>query len=45
MSHVSKFYTALASQIQGLYWKDGGPIVAIQVKGAARLTIAENTTD
>lgn len=28
---VHGWYAALAQQMQGLYWKDGGPIVAAQV--------------
>jgi len=28
---VEGWYTALAAQLKGLYWKDGGPIVISQV--------------
>ena len=28
---VAGWYSALAAQLQNLYWKDGGPIVAVQV--------------
>ena len=28
---VSGWYTTLASQLNGLFWKDGGPVVSVQV--------------
>ena len=28
---VEGWYTALAAELKGLYWKDGGPIVIAQV--------------
>lgn len=33
---VSGWYTALAEQLRGLYWKDGGPVVAVQVDNETR---------
>ena len=31
LSCVAPWYAAVAAQIKGLFWKDGGPIVAVQV--------------
>jgi beta-galactosidase GanA len=31
MGYVEKFYAQLALQLKGMFWKDGGPIVAVQV--------------
>lgn len=32
LGYVKKWYTALANELQGTYWKDGGPVYAIQVR-------------
>ena len=31
MGYVSKFYFKLAQEMKGFFWKDGGPIVLVQV--------------
>jgi hypothetical protein len=31
MGYVEKFYAQLSIQLKGMFWKDGGPIVAVQV--------------
>lgn len=32
MSYVKKWYSAIADQVEGLYYKDGGPIIAVQLE-------------
>lgn len=32
IAHVEKFYKAIAGQVEGLLWKDGGPIVGVQIE-------------
>jgi hypothetical protein len=31
MGYVQQWYEQLSKQVQGLFWKDGGPIIAVQV--------------
>ncbi len=32
MSYVAKFYEQIGKQLQGLMWKDGGPVIGIQIE-------------
>jgi beta-galactosidase len=32
LSYVTKFYDAIGQQLNGLYWKDGGPVIGIQLE-------------
>jgi hypothetical protein len=32
LRHVARFYNQIARQLTGLYWKDGGPIVGVQIE-------------
>jgi hypothetical protein len=32
LKHVSRHYAQIAKQLTGLYWKDGGPIVGVQIE-------------
>jgi beta-galactosidase len=32
LDHVRRFYGEIAKQVQGLFWKDGGPIIGIQLE-------------
>ncbi len=32
MSYVAKFYRQIGEQLQGLLWKDGGPVIAVQLE-------------
>jgi len=32
IEYVSKLYAQIAEQLSGLYWKDGGPIIGIQIE-------------
>lgn len=32
MSYVAKYYQAVGGQLHGLLWKDGGPVIGIQVE-------------
>ena len=32
LSEVQSFYTQIAQQIKGLLWKDGGPVIGIQIE-------------
>lgn len=33
---VARWYAALSAELRGLYWKDGGPVVAVQVDNETR---------
>ncbi len=32
LTHVRRFYAEIAAQLQGLLWKDGGPVVGVQIE-------------
>ena len=32
LNHVRRFYAEIAGQLQGLLWKDGGPVVGVQIE-------------
>lgn len=32
MSHVGTFYTQIGTQLKGLLWKDGGPVIGVQLE-------------
>lgn len=32
MGHVAKFYSQIGEQLRGLLWKDGGPVIGIQLE-------------
>jgi beta-galactosidase len=32
LSHVSRFYGEIGTQLSGLFWKDGGPIIGVQLE-------------
>jgi hypothetical protein len=32
LGYVRRFYTEIAKQTQGLFWKDGGPIIGVQLE-------------
>lgn len=32
LGHVRRFYGEIAKQVQGLFWKDGGPIIGVQLE-------------
>ncbi len=32
MSYVAKYYAAIGQQLHGLLWKDGGPVIGVQVE-------------
>jgi len=32
LDHVRRFYREISRQVQGLFWKDGGPIIGVQVE-------------
>jgi hypothetical protein len=32
MAHVAKFYAQVGAQLKGLLWKDGGPVIGIQLE-------------
>jgi hypothetical protein len=32
LSHVRRYYTEVAAQVQGLFFQDGGPIIGIQIE-------------
>lgn len=32
MAHVATFYTQVGTQLKGLLWKDGGPIIGVQLE-------------
>lgn len=38
LRHVERFYKRIGEQIKGLYWKDGGPIVGVQLENEYNLT-------
>jgi hypothetical protein len=38
LRYVERFYKRIGEQIKGLYWKDGGPIVAVQLENEYNLT-------
>ena len=32
LDHVRHFYSEISKQVQGLFWKDGGPIIGVQLE-------------
>ena len=38
MAEVERFWTGVATQVRGLLWKDGGPIVGMQLENEYNLT-------
>ena len=32
MAHVATFYTQVGAQLKGLLWKDGGPVIGVQLE-------------
>jgi beta-galactosidase len=32
LDHVRRFYGEISKQVQGLFWKDGGPIIGVQLE-------------
>ena len=32
LSHVRRFYGEIGQQVKGLFWKDGGPIIGVQIE-------------
>lgn len=38
MAEVERFWTALAGQMRGLMWKDGGPVIGVQMENEYNLT-------
>jgi len=38
LSYVDRFYRQIAAQLSGLLWKDGGPVVGIQLENEYNLT-------
>jgi beta-galactosidase len=32
LAYVQRFYQAIANQLQGLMWKDGGPVIGVQLE-------------
>jgi hypothetical protein len=36
MGYVEKFYAQLSMQLKGMFWKDGGPIIAVQIDNETR---------
>ncbi len=38
LRHVERFYQRIGEQLRGLYWKDGGPVIAVQLENEYNLT-------
>ena len=38
MSYVSRFWEQIAAQVKGDFWKDGGPVIGIQLENEYNLT-------
>lgn len=38
LSYVDRFYRQIAAQVSGLLWKDGGPVIGVQLENEYNLT-------
>ncbi|GJH00486.1 beta-galactosidase [Paraburkholderia terrae] len=38
LQYVQRFFTEIAAQLEGLLWKDGGPVIGIQLENEYNLT-------
>lgn len=38
MGHVDRYWAEIGRQLKGLYWKDGGPIIGVQLENEYNLT-------
>lgn len=38
LSYVDRFYRQIATQVSGLLWKDGGPVIGVQLENEYNLT-------
>ncbi|WP_250475547.1 beta-galactosidase [Caballeronia sp. GAFFF1] len=38
LDHVRRFYGEIARQLNGLLWKDGGPVIGVQIENEYNLT-------